>query len=198
MKIAFFDFDGTITRHDTFITFARFSLGMGRFLVALLKSMPKLILWKLHLASNSDAKQTLFRNLYRGVEAKQFCRWCDSFVSYIDGDVRRDTLNEIRAHKAAGHKVVIVSASIADWIRPWAALQGVDTLLATEIEVDDAGRLTGNFSTPNCYGPEKVRRILEWRVLQSDDEVWAYGDSSGDDAMLAIADHPQNYRAKPK
>ena len=65
MKIAFFDFDGTLTRHDTFIGFAKFSVGRWAFYKAFLKSIPILCLWKLGLKSNSDAKQTLFSHLYK-------------------------------------------------------------------------------------------------------------------------------------
>jgi phosphatidylglycerophosphatase C len=56
--------------------------------------------------------------------------------------------------------------------------------------VFDAGdRVTGAFAGPNCRGEEKVRRL---RVAFGDGVrlAAAYGDTSGDAEMLAIADKP--------
>lgn len=88
------------------------------------------------------------------------------------------------------HKVVIVSASIGAWIRPWAQSRGIDCVLSTEADSDKSGRLTGHFSTLNCHGHEKARRITEAFPDAAAAETYAYGDSSGDDAMLAFVKHP--------
>ena len=79
---------------------------------------------------------------------------------------------------------------MAEWITPWAAEAGVTTLLTTAPEVDGSGRLTGRFSGANCHGAEKAKRIRERFGAMDGCEIDAYGDSSGDDAMLAIATNP--------
>ena len=61
-------------------------------------------------------------------------------------------------------------------------------MLGTKVEVDAAGCLTGRFSTPNCYGPEKVRRIEAVWPHREQYDVSAFGDSRGDKEMLAYAD----------
>ena len=66
-KIALFDFDGTLTRHDTFISFAKFAVGKRRFYLSFLKSAPWLMLWKFGIITNGDAKQRLFGFLYKGM-----------------------------------------------------------------------------------------------------------------------------------
>ena len=56
----------------------------------------------------------------------------------------------------------------------------------------EGGRLTGRLEGANCRGPEKARRVgalLEERGLENA-EVWAYGDSDDDAALLGGADHP--------
>jgi len=65
-------------------------------------------------------------------------------------------------------------------------------IISTRLETKD-GLLTGNFATPNCYGPEKVRRIREVVDLSAYQTVYAYGDSRGDREMLEIA-HEKGYR----
>jgi phosphatidylglycerophosphatase C len=70
---------------------------------------------------------------------------------------------------------------------PWAARQGLP-LLATPTGWD-AGRFAG-LGGENCNGPEKVRRIDGALDRAGFARVWAYGDSSGDREMLALADEP--------
>jgi phosphatidylglycerophosphatase C len=59
-------------------------------------------------------------------------------------------------------------------------------LIATKLEMKD-GRITGRFLTRNCSGKEKVRRIEERYDVKSFNYIYAYGDSSGDRAMLDLA-----------
>jgi phosphoserine phosphatase len=59
-------------------------------------------------------------------------------------------------------------------------------LIATKLVVKD-GLLTGKIYGNNCYGEEKVRRINEKYPPAEYEWLAAYGDSSGDKAMLAKA-----------
>jgi phosphoserine phosphatase len=61
-------------------------------------------------------------------------------------------------------------------------------LISTELEVIN-GKLTGNFSTPNCNGKEKVRRIKEKYNLSKYDEIHVFGNSKGDFPMLSLGTH---------
>lgn len=190
MKIAFFDFDGTLTHHDSFIGFAKFSVGRAALFKALAMSVPILCLWKLGLKNNSEAKQTLFSKLYRGMSHSEFKKLGISYISQIESDLRLDIIDMMHWHKRKGDRLVIVSASIGDWIRPWAETVGVDEVIATEAEVDNEGRLTGRFLTKNCHGEEKANRIRRAMPNVGECETWAYGDSSGDTDMLALVNHP--------
>lgn len=190
MKIAFFDFDGTITRHDTFIKFAKFSVGHTRFYISILKSIPTLCLWKLGLKSNSEAKESLFARLYKGMDYLQFKQYGETFAKIVNRDTRPEIVEALRVHYQSGHRIVIVSASIGDWIRPWASHNNVYNVIATEVEVDTNGCLTGRFLTANCHGSEKVVRIKQMFPDIENMKTWAYGDSRGDDEMLSIVNHP--------
>lgn len=191
-KISFFDLDGTLTRHNTFIGFARFSVGRVALFKALLRAFPSLFLWKLGFKSNSDAKERVFSLLYGGMEYSRFKDLGVAYATFIEKDTRPEVIEVMRRHKHEGHRLLIVSASIGDWIRPWAMSEGIDEVIATEVEVDSSGLMTGRFRTRNCNGAEKVGRIKAELGDLCDCETWGYGDSSGDEAMLAFADHP-NY-----
>lgn len=189
MKLALFDFDGTITRHDSFLLFALFAKGKMGLLKALSLSAPKLLCWKLHLCSPEKAKASLFKNLYRSMHIDIFRRYCKDFVHIIERDLNPVAINELENHKNQGHHVAIVSASIAQWIAPWAETHGITHVIATEIEIDCDGKLTGNFIGRNCNGAEKAARVKKAFPGIAPMEIWAYGNSSDDDQMLAMAMH---------
>ena len=49
--------------------------------------------------------------------------------------------------------------------------------------------ITGRFKTPNCYGQQKVERLLELEPARDTYLLYAYGDSLGDRELLALADY---------
>ena len=62
------------------------------------------------------------------------------------------TIQRLREHVERGDTVYVISASLPEWVEPWCKNLGVNTVLATEVEVDEDGRLTGRFKTKNCSG----------------------------------------------
>lgn len=190
MKVVFFDFDGTITKHDTFIEFAKFSIGRNSLYFAILKNFKHLIMWKLGLTTNSQTKERLFSTLFKGKRYDWFKECGIRFKEKIEKDLNSQTIQSLRSHKLKGHKVVIVSASIPEWIVPWASENGVDLVIGTEIELNDNGIITGKFLSPNCHGKEKVNRIKAKFPNIEKYETWGYGDSDGDNKMLEMVDHP--------
>jgi phosphatidylglycerophosphatase C len=185
-RIAFFDFDGTITTKDTLLVFIRCSKGRFRLLTGLLLTAPWLLAWKLRLISNSSAKQRLMRHFFRGQTLGAFQQQCDKFATEkIPGLLRPKALAEIARLREIGATIVVVSASPDNWIRSFTGNIGAASV-ATRLEVLD-NKLTGRFDGANCHGEEKVRRIKgEWS-LEDYDEIYAYGDSPGDRPMLRLA-----------
>lgn len=96
-------------------------------------------------------------------------------------------------HRNEGHEVVIVSAALESYLIPVAEALTVDHLLCTQLEADADGQCTGRMIGGNCRGPEKANRLAKW-IDDPDAVVWAYGDSSGDTEMLAMAAHPIKVR----
>ena len=94
-------------------------------------------------------------------------------------------MNMIKLHLEKGHRVVLVSASLEPYLKPWTDKIGIE-LLGSRIAISD-GVLTGSFAGKNCYGKEKERRIKKAYSLEEYDFVYAYGDSRGDKEMLELA-----------
>jgi len=189
-RIAFFDFDGTITTKDTLLEFIRFGRGKIRFAVGFLLNTPWLVAMKLKLISNQAAKQRVLSYFFGKRSLASFSRQCDEFArEVLPHLIRPKALAEIHRLKETGATVVIVSASPENWITLWAEQTGAD-LIATRLGVftDEKGetRLTGRIEGANCYGEEKVNRIHQRFVLPDYTEIYTYGDTSGDKPMLRL------------
>jgi len=185
MKIAFFDFDGTITTKDTMLELIRHQKGAARFYAGFLLNIPVFVALKLKLISNQAAKEKLLSHFFKGTPAALFQTKCDAFADdKLPSLIRPAAIAEMEKLKTAGFQIVIVSASAQNWIKKWADKKGVQ-LIATELEV--AGNLlTGKIKGKNCNGEEKVVRIRQLYNSPQFDEIWCYGDSGGDKQMLAM------------
>lgn len=185
-KIAFFDFDGTITTDDSLLKFIRFVVGDRRFLVGLISLFPMLVLYKLKLIPNYKAKQYMLSWFFKGIRKETFLKVANEYsLVHIDKIIRPKAIKKILWHKKQGHKVVIVSASLECWLRPWCEKNSLE-VIATKLEIKNE-IVTGKLLSKNCYGVEKVNRIKEIYELQQFDYIYAYGDSSGDKEMLSLA-----------
>lgn len=188
MKLAVFDFDGTITTKDSFLEFIKFCKGRRDFAIGFLIYSPIIIAYKLKIIPNWKAKQMVFRHFFKGTPVTVFDKWGQDFSAGIDKMVNPEAHGKIKAHQKAGDTVIIVSASIENWIKPWAEGMGISTVLATQLEIDSNEQITGEFLTKNCFGEEKVNRIMAAFPDRGKYFLEAYGDSNGDKEMLEFAD----------
>ena len=186
--VAVFDFDGTLTRCDTLPRFIRFACGPWRFCAGFLLFSPLLVLMRLRLYPNWRAKQRLFAYYFRGMDYERFAGLGRRFADVVERFRRKEATDLMQQYVSSGAAVYVISASIEEWVRPWCEQQGVDGVLCTMVEVGDDRRLTGRLNTPNCYGQEKVNRLLEVEPQRQGYTLHAYGDSRGDRELIAFAD----------
>lgn len=184
--IVFIDFDGTITTDDSLIKFIRFVVGDVKFIWGMILLSPMLTTYKLKLIPNYKAKQYMLSYFLKGMSEEKFMRVANEYsLKHIGTILRPKALEKIAWHKEQGHKIVIVSASIECWLKPWCDINDLD-LIATKLEIQ-YGIVTGKFLTKNCYGIEKVNRVNERYNLSEYDHIYAYGDSRGDRELLELA-----------
>ena len=183
-QIVAFDFDGTLTTKDTLIEFIRYACGTRAFLFGFLRYVHLLVLMKLGLYPNYKAKQKVFAHFFEGMKIEEFDGLCQRFAKDNQHLLRPKGVEAIQQALAEGAEVLIVSASIDNWVREMIT---DPVIIGTQIEIKD-GLLTGRFLTKNCYGQEKVNRILALYPHRSEYHLTAYGDSRGDKELLAFAD----------
>lgn len=185
--IVAFDFDGTLTVRDSFMAFLKWRAGPGRFALGLVKLAPSALAYLFH-RDRGRIKQAAVREFLRGVPRKQLEAEAGEFAERSSRSLLRpDAVAAWKRWRGEPVRLVIVTASPDLIVAPFARELGADALLGTELAFDPEGRVTGDFATPNCRGPEKVVRLNA--AFGPDLEVKAaYGDTSGDREMLAMAE----------
>jgi phosphatidylglycerophosphatase C len=191
-RVAAFDVDGTLTRHDCVVPFLRRVAGAGRIGRGLLRNGATV--GRATLRRDRDAlKAASALAAFRGEDVERVQAEAAAFaLSVFERDLRPEAVAALRAHQEAGDTVLLVSASFEIYLRPLAELLEIDDVLAVGLDVDADGRLSGRLCGANCRGPEKVRRLHAWLGEFAGGRpavhVTAYGDSRGDRELLADAD----------
>ncbi|WP_111860357.1 HAD-IB family hydrolase [Acinetobacter sp. CFCC 10889] len=184
-NIAFFDFDGTITTTDTFTPFIHLTvipktLNKGKILLA-----PYIIGYKLDIVSGSVIRSKIFKFGFKGRLEQELIhigsQYCINFIPKV---IRGNAMERIEWHKAQGDRIVIVSASIDLYLKPWCEKHKLE-LLCSEVESIN-GVLTGKYQNKDCSGMVKKERILKNYDLSSYKEIYVYGDTIEDNDMLSL------------
>jgi HAD superfamily hydrolase (TIGR01490 family) len=185
-RIAFFDFDGTITTRDSLLAFIFFRHGRLKTIMGLLIISPFYVLYALKLIQVQKAKEKVLSRFFRNEPLEQFDSFCEQFTrTVLPSLIRPKAVKELQIMMEKHVEIVIVSASPENWLKSWCK-QFDAALISTKLEVKN-GKLTGKIDGKNCRGEEKVRRIRTQYDLGNYDEVYAYGDTKGDKPMLALA-----------
>lgn len=184
--IAFFDFDGTITRKDTLFEIIRFQKGSRALYLGLIKLSPWLIAMKLRMISNAVTKEKMLTFFFKGTPLHNFQEQCNRFIeNQLPSLIRPGALREINKHKQSNTTVVVVTASAENWVEGWCRQNGI-ICIATKLEVRE-NKITGKINGRNCNGIEKVNRIKACFQLDRYDTIIVYGDTKGDKEMLSLA-----------
>ena len=192
MQLALFDFDGTITTKDSLVDFIQYAVGRPKYYMGLVVLSPILTAYTLKLIKNNIAKEKLIAHFFKGWDADKFHKLSKQYsLEQIDKITRPKAIAKIRWHQEQGHKIVIVSASMECWLKPWCDKNSIE-LLSTKLEIKE-NKLTGKFSTKNCYAMEKVNRVKESYTLSEYNYIYAYGDSRGDKELLLLS-HESFYK----
>jgi len=189
--IAAFDFDGTLTDRDSLLPFLFFTAGTSKTLLKLLSALPVLAAFTVGLESRQTTKEYVLTKFFRGIPEHDLQALAQVFAAEeLDKYVSQRGLERIRWHLIQGHRCMLISASLELYLRPWALAKGFSEVIASILQHDKEGHVTGKLVGKNCWGTEKIRRLQEIAGPKENYQLYAYGDSQGDKELLALADHP--------
>ena len=193
--VAFFDLDKTIIAKSSTLAFTRpmFKAGL--------------------LRGSTLAKAGIAQAYYQafGADHDQLERVKEELTSLTKGWDRaevealvEETVDEVVAplvyaealaimaeHRGRGRRVVVLSASPEEIVKPLCRYLGIDDVIATRAAVDEEGRYTGELEV-YAYGSGKAE---EMRRMADDEGIdleasYAYSDSITDLPMLEAVGHP--------
>lgn len=130
----------------------------------------------------------------------QLAQWHSDFMrDCIEPIILPKALELIARHRAAGDKLVVITATNRFVTAPIVERLGIETLLATECEMLD-GRYSGRTTGIPCFREGKVTRLNLWLeenayTLQGS---YFYSDSLNDLPLLEQVDHPVAVDPDPK
>lgn len=181
-----FDFDGTLTVRDSFTAFLAWKtppLGYARGLLALVPAT----LAYLADRDRGRIKAAAAREFLGGMTRDELKASAEAFCSAVFGQMIRPDAEQVWADwKARGAVMTIVTASPEEIVGPFAERLGADVLIGSRLAYDAGGRVIGTLEGPNCRGEEKVVRLRR-HFGPGVELAAAYGDTSGDREMLAMA-----------
>lgn len=193
MRLALFDLDNTLLAGDSDHAWGEFLCQRGLVDPESYRARNDAF-YQDYLSGELDveAYQNFCQELLGRSDMAQLQQWHTEFMrDHIEPIMLAKGAALVRRHYEAGDRVVIITATNRFITGPIAARLGVDTLLATECEMQD-GRYTGRLTDVPCFQEGKVTRIERWLQEndQSLDDSYFYSDSRNDLPLLERVSHP--------
>lgn len=194
MEAAFFDLDKTVIAKASVPAFGRtlYNEGLINKRVLLRAAVGQLIFLQLgagHARLEKVRKALL--TVTRGWERDRMVRIVnEALEEIIEPIIFREAIELIEEHQAVGRKVIIISSSPEEIVRPLAEYLGADDAIGSRAEIDAHGRYTGELDF-YAYGPAKAEAIHQMAKEQGIDleGSYAYSDSHTDIPMLEAVGH---------
>ncbi|MEP6846881.1 MAG: HAD-IB family hydrolase [Panacibacter sp.] len=187
--LALFDFDGTITNKDSLLHFTGYAKGQVSLYAGLMMLSPLIALNKMSIVSSQFTKNCFLKYFFAKTDKEKFNQLCKSYAATaLEKIIRTTAIEKIHWHKQQGHRVMVVSASPENYIRPWCDALGIECI-ATKL-LTTGKFISGRIDGLNCNAEEKKKRIEAIVDLASFADIYGYGDTSGDKAMLAVCTKP--------
>lgn len=189
--VAAFDVDGTLTTRDCVRPFLE-RLGGRRAIVAALARRPVETVSGVIRRDRDRLKEVVVGGVFRGRRLDEVEALGREFAGVVASTMlRADTIARLRWHQQMRHRTVLVSASLRPYLAPLGAALGIDHVMCTDV-AHDGDHYLDRLDGPNCRAEEKHTRLREWLDANAlaEAEIWAYGNSNGDRAMLERAHRP--------
>ncbi len=192
--VAVFDMDGTLLPSNVVESYLRLRLAglalpdRAREIGLAARQFPGWVL------TERKDRGTFLREIYRQYAGASL----EELDALVDDEVGPDmlarlspaALRQVRRHRAAGHRTVLITGAILALTRPLAPL--FDDVAAAELEVDREGRATGRLSCPPPVGEARPAWLRHYAALHDLDLTasYAYADSASDLPLLRAVGRP--------
>jgi fatty acyl-CoA reductase len=192
--VAVFDMDGTLLSSNVVESYLWLRLpelaaaAKAREVTEVARALPR---WLITQKKDRSAFLRMVYRRYEGASIADLDHIVDEQITAtMLTRLSPEAVRAIREHRAAGHRLVLVTGAVTPLTRPIAKL--FDEVVAAELSVDSLGRCTGHLERPPLVGESRAawlrHRALEagWDLAAS----YAYADSASDLPLLRAVGHP--------
>lgn len=187
-SLALFDFDGTITDEDMFSAFLHYSVFGLRKWVGNIVILPFYALYKAGVIPAKRMRPIASFIAFAGRRTQEVEALGAQFAKeVITKHIRPEARAKLEWHQARGDTIVVVSASLNAYLRPWSQTHGYQ-LLCSEL-FGESEHISGRYQSGDCSLERKVERVQRAFDLSQYETIYAYGDTHEDIPMLKLASH---------
>ena len=197
MNLALFDLDGTLIPKDSDHAFGEFAITLGWADAATFRRRndgfyEDYLTGRLDIAAYVD----FATSPWRGRSDAELQRAIERFLEIVVKPMLYPrAMALVQRHRQAGDLVAVVTATNDFITRPIARLFGVDELIATNLERDTGGRVTGRIDGAAAFREGKITRVHAWlasrgQALADFDHSTFYSDSTNDLPLLQCVSSP--------
>jgi phosphatidylglycerophosphatase C len=190
VRLAIFDLDGTLTRHDTLAPYVLGFLWRRRVwrFPALSLVLPALFGYALGRLDRGGLKSAFIRAALGGCSREALDSWTAVFIDdLLAQGLFPSGRAAIAAHARAGDHLVLLTASPDLYAPAIARALGFREVICTGVRWDGE-RLRGTLITPNRRGEEKARCLEALRARHPGIEAVAYGNAASDLPHLKLVE----------
>lgn len=195
MQIALFDLDHTLIPFDSGGAFTKHMAAMGALDASFAPAY-------LDYCRRYAAGRVDMREMHRftvGALAvhtpAQLHAWLAEFATTIESLVPAAARALVKSHQDAGHACALVTATTRFVAEAFGQAAGLADVLATEPELDAAGRYTGEIVGEPCFREHKITHVEAWLARRGAswaqvERSWFYSDSINDLPLLLYVTDP--------
>lgn len=181
-NLALFDFDGTLYKYDSLLSFCLYYYQQKPFRVwRVTMQVYAWILWKFKRINTSTFKSKFICFIGRD-SAREVQRLASQFWENKEA-FNEDLMIALKRCQSESMCVVVVSASPDLFIFPACEKLGITHVISTTLSIHEDGYTLGK----NCRGSEKIMRLKE--VFPTQRIVRAYSDNLDDVPLLQAAEN---------
>ncbi len=192
--LAVFDLDGTLMSSNVLESYLWVRLPelgpvqRAREVGRVLARLPGLV--SAERRDRSDFLRQVYKR-YEGADLAQLDALVDEVLApHVLARLSAAALRRVRAHRAAGHRTVLLTGAVRPLTRPLAPL--FDEVVSADLAADAAGRATGYLASPPLVGEARAAWVVRHAQVGGFDlaRSYAYADSHSDLPLLRCVGLP--------
>lgn len=196
MDLVLFDFDKTLTTKDSFIEFLKYTTSPLKYYKNLFLLSPWILAYILTIIDSKKLKNKFLSQFFNGYNEKSLKNIGKEFSkNHLPKILNNSVYEQLKSYVKEKHHVVIVSASLDIWLKPWTIKHQVDLICTKAFFQDNIFK--GKIKGQNVRKEVKQKLVLEKYDLSCFKNIIVFGNKNLDEYLFKLATGKQNIHVIP-